>query len=793
MAKRILIRPDGQRVEVPLENFKAATEAGYRPETQTDINKRSDAEEPGTAAMAGALRGVSMGLSDPLIVGASKLISEATGIEPQRDPAEQLKGWKEANPTASTAAEVGGNIAGVLTGPVKGAMIVGSGAKALVGGGLKGAVAAGAAEGTLFGLGTTISEASLGDPRTNAEKLTGVVASGLFGGAISTGGYGLGKLGKLGTDALTKAFGGKTMQDALESVANAGLEAQLGSRVKNVRNARNLYGQNMDDVLDYARKNNLVTSGDTDKSFLEKVVAHREEVGAGTGKILEEASRYGDAFNVKALREKVEKDLFPKLNKDPLNESSMNKIEKYLEKLESLGPEGHDLQSAWNLQTTIRESIGHAEPDGLLKKNMSKFRELLREQVKEQANAVSPHYGAQMEDLSNKYRMSKSLEDLAEAQSKKQQSNGVLSMGDQVLGGVGALASGGLGGAALAVGSKLLRERGGFMLAGAADKLAKSKVLERMAKGLESTIAGLSESGMLGAYRPVLEAAAARGSMNLLATHVQLAQSDSKYLPTLGMEREEGQASNQYAGKAERLESLAKHLEDHDSEVDASMSRFLKKRAGVVYSGGTPTKATMEDFDKRLTRITQVLQDPTLVDTSSLASTAPGLAMELAVQAQNAAGFLLSKAPKNPNVGLPAFKSPWSVSKSELGKFYRYIDAVERPGDLLKDLAANGTVSKEAVETMQVLYPQMLQDMKDKIMNRLLEWKEPLSYNQKRGLGSIFGEGFINENPQQLALLQAVHAGSVTQTKQDGPKKDGRQNQSQEDNLSTQAQRIEAR
>ncbi len=122
------------------------------------------------------------------------------------------------------------------------------------------------------------------------------------------------------------------------------------------------------------------------------------------------------------------------------------------------------------------------------------------------------------------------------------------------------------------------------------------------------------------------------------------------------------------------------------------------------------------------------------------------------------------------------------------------MDAAERPTDVLKDLARDGSVTKEAVETLNVLYPALLEDMKTKMMDRLLEYKQPLSYNQRRGLGSLFGAGFVNQNPQQAALLQQMHAGSVTAEKEgSGSQKDGRQNQSQEDNLETQAQRIEAR
>lgn len=781
-----LVRPDGRFVVVEDGKVAPAIKAGYRYSTVKEDEQRDDAAEPGTAGAAGLLRGASAGLSDPLLVGAGEVLDKLTGTSPVRPVKEQLTGLRTENPLASTAGEVGGTIAGLAAGPVAAIAKVGGAARVAAGAGVKGALVAGATEGTLYGLGTVISEGALGDTQTNAEKLAGIGGAGLFGAGLNLATHGA---GAVAASALTKAFGGKTLNAALDDLANAGLQAQLGS--KKVMNKRNLYGKNADEVFSYAREKGLFNGGDTNDSFLQKVTTHRQGIGEETGAILDQASARTAGFDVQALKKRVTTDLIPELQKDPSNRGSVAKISQYMEDLEALGPKGHDLKSAWGLQSSLKNQVGFGEADGLMKGNLSKFRNLIREEIKDQANKVSPHFGSQLDDTSNRYRMAKSLEDLAEEQVRRQEANGMFGLRDTILG-AAAFGGGGPGGAIAAVGSKMARERGGFMLAAAADKLANSKTLERLADGLKLSVQGLSESGLLGAYRPILDTAAARGSMNLLATHVQLAQSDPKYLPTLGMQSEEGDAANQYAGRAEQLDRLAQQLQKHDDDVNASLGRFLRQKSGA-YPTATKSKASMEDFEKRLQRITQVLQDPSTVDTSGLASTAPALAMQSSVQAQNAAGFLLSKAPKNPNAGLPAFHQPWTVSQADLGKFYRYVDAAERPTDVLKELAKNGTVTKEAVETMQVLYPMMLEDMKAKLMDRLTEYDKPLSYNQRRGLGSLFGDGFINRKPQQLALLQGIHAGSVGGQEQGGPKKDGRQNQSQEDNVSTQAQRIENR
>lgn len=789
MAKRTLISPSGQRVEVADSKFQLALQSGYRHPTDKENAAAADADSPGTAAAAGVLRGFTVGLSDPALVGAAKLLEQA-GIKPSRDPAAQLAGLREQNPAASIAGEVGGNVAGLVAGPVRAVAGVGGAARTAVGTGLKGALAAGAAEGTLYGLGTMISETTLGDPSTNAEKLAAVTGAGLFGAGLSTVTHGTGS-------ALAKAFGGKTMQSMLDDVANAGLRAQLGS--KKVMNARGLHGDEADKVFEYARKNGLVSAGDTVETFLDRVTKHREGIGAETGEVLRKASErtvrgldgkdvqqpfIPDSTWTTKFADRVRKELLPELARSPGAKGVVSRIEG---ELESLQKGDWTVADAWKFQSELKKSIGYGEQSGVLKEGLGKFRSLLRDEIKTQANTVSPHFGAQLDDLSNKYRTAKSLEELGLEQVKRAEANGALGAKDLLA----AAVIGGPGGIGAAVASKMARERGGFLVSAMADKIASSKSLQRMAGALKNSVQSLDTQGMLGAYRPVLMTAFARGEAALLAAHVQLAQSDPKYLPTMGMMPEEGDAANQYADKAVRLDALGKTLEQHDYEIENSVGRFLKQKPGA-YANPTPSKPSMEDFQKRLTRITVALQNPETVDVSGLASTAPATAMSLSIQAQNAAGFLLSKAPKNPNAGLPAFHQPWVVSQSDLSKFYRYVDAAERPTDVLRRLAKDGSVTQEEVETLRTLYPRLIEDYKTKMMNRLLEYKQPLTYNQRRALGSLFGPGFIDSDPRQTALLQTLHAGSMAE-KQNPPQRDGRQTQSQEDNLQTQAQRTEAR
>lgn len=155
-------------------------------------------ERPGLAFGAAGLRGVSLGLSD--------------AVGNVLDYGEQLKALKDQNPVASTTGEVAGTVGSLL---IPGAGLVGAAGR--TGQVAAGAVARGAArvapelaaktgariagrmgaralgggvEGALMGVGQTISEAALGDPRNAAEHLISNMTLGALvnGGLMGAGG-----------------------------------------------------------------------------------------------------------------------------------------------------------------------------------------------------------------------------------------------------------------------------------------------------------------------------------------------------------------------------------------------------------------------------------------------------------------------------------------------------------------------------------------------------------------------------------------------------------------------------
>jgi len=152
------------------------------------------------AMAAGIARGGTLGLSDV-----------ASNIVPGLP--EKLKGLQEENPLPSlTGAIIGGGATSYLTGGVSGLLPKGAG--------LVASTAAMGTEGALFGAGNVVSEAALGDPTVNAQKVMSEMGKGFLFGA------GLNVLAKGLEAALPSAMRTTTkVADAIKSKFKPGEEA----------------------------------------------------------------------------------------------------------------------------------------------------------------------------------------------------------------------------------------------------------------------------------------------------------------------------------------------------------------------------------------------------------------------------------------------------------------------------------------------------------------------------------------------------------------------------------------
>ena len=82
-------------------------------------------------------------------------------------------------------------------------------------------------------------------------------------------------------------------------------------------------------------------------------------------------------------------------------------------------------------------------------------------------------------------------------------------------------------------------------------------------------------------------------------------------------------------------------------------------------------------------------------------------------------------------------KSP-HISEAELVKFFQKIIAIEDPLSILDDLAS-GIVSKDAVDTVREVYPNLYAKMSTTIMDALAEKEAPVPYATKVQLTRLLG------------------------------------------------------
>lgn len=208
-----LIDPSGVLVTTPTEEVQEKiSKYGYKTPDQSFLQERLKEKKYGEseirASIEGALRGGTFGLSD--------VAFRALGVSP-----EELAGRQEVNPLAS-AIGTGLGIAGSsllvpgggLTGLVgKGAAKAGLAAttglaESAIARKIAASTISGVVEGAAYGLGQSVSEAALGDPTLNAQKIwSNVGLGGLLGGAIGGGVATLGAAGRKGGSWLVGKYG----------------------------------------------------------------------------------------------------------------------------------------------------------------------------------------------------------------------------------------------------------------------------------------------------------------------------------------------------------------------------------------------------------------------------------------------------------------------------------------------------------------------------------------------------------------------------------------------------------
>lgn len=809
-----VVSPSGKVGSVPSEKVGAALTKGFRFPSDQEVKQQAAEKEFGgpvgevEAGLAGALRGGTLGLSDLFLSGDPEL-------------KRKLAGLREANLNASTAGEIGGTAASLALAPEASgpglASALGESATDAVaqitGKSLLGRVAAkaagGATEGGIFGLGQFISDQALSDnPELDAEKVFAAT-----GGAALTGGI-LGGTGELfatglrkGSDLLMKSLGGKGLREALSDFAEQRALSTVGIGSDTKR-----FGlgnpEERSSVARYMLDKLPLTAGDNAASILDKAEAASSWHGENIGAIAQDIDSRGVAFDTPRFTARATQELLDPIANDPAKAQTYNALKNLIGGYQAYGPGGAagpmSFQKAWELQSSLRQKLGLADSLFAARNELPKLRQLFRDEIISQANDVSPHFGDMLRAQSRDYRSSEVIQQMANRALGRQEMNNPYSLFDRMAAmGAGAMV-GGPGGLVAAGGgliaNKLMRERGRSLVAVAADQLAQSGLLPKLASGIQKFVDAGIASGPVwgGTFRATLERALARGAENTLATHIQLAKSDPSYLSAVGLEDETPDQAQMLAEQAGKFAQVGSIVNQHDSKVDSGIGRIFGTQPGAAPTGDFD-KVSPEQFAQQTAQIQAYQQNPDLLaqKTNTLQSISPSLAALTSATGTRAVAFLAQVMPKNPQPQtLPALAEPWKPDQAQLVRWSRYVGAIESPQTVLQHVK-DGTVTKEEVQTLAAVYPQLLSDMQKKVTEQLASTDKRLSYLQKLSLSKFFGSPVGTAgDPQRFALLQQAHSVTVNQPPPPSAtagKVDGRQRVDQVASFQTQTERSEAR
>lgn len=771
--------PDGVYGTLDDSEAADAQAAGYKPASQAEAEA---AKHPAAAFAKSLAASATFGASDYLGKHAASVLSGGR-LTPD-DAAAQLSLERKANPTASEL----GNITGML---IPSPLELGQVAKlAVPARGLLGVGMRGALTGGLYGLGQFVQESVLDDTDATAEKALAMMGAGALTGGVAEGG-----LHALATGAsgLMKRLGGSALSERLDDMASA---AAKDVRKQTLYTAADLKKYNTDarwDKIHEWAQEHKIFAGGTHEAVNEAATRAADDLKQQMDTIIGAADSQA-TLDTTALADKLDA-YAEKHETNALGKDQMKEIRTWAQGLRDGSVDS--LQGLQDMSNRLRDSLSPVTSKALKDDNLH-VRNMINDYIVDAIKSIDKEAGEALSKAQEHYGYAQSIAKASEARSLEAQGAGAAFQstlgaiaGGAMFSGPGAV----IGAVASPVIQKQVRSRGGYLLASALEKLADSKGLSSVADAFRTMVEKMGTDGALGQYRETLLGAAARGSAELLATHVGLAQTDPSYLPTMGLQNETPDAVDHYGHKLALIDALAAASKKADAHIDKQMKHFVAGTPGEKLH--EDVRPSDKDFKKRMENLTSLLNNPQaqgdLVPPEMMGLT-PAVSAEAGAALMRGAQFLLSKAPRDPYEGMPKSLRPnWSAPPADLDSWYGYLDGVERPMKVLEDMRL-GYVRQEAAEGLKVTYPALYEQMRQTLWQHLSKSKSTLDYEKRMRLATVFGPEYGGVGIPELQTIQQVHAEQQNPPQpQGGGQPDGRQMTDTAKNTQTQSERLALR
>lgn len=559
-------------------------------------------------------------------------------------------------------------------------------------------------EGAVFSAGQLAREDALGTAEFNAENLldaagTGALYGGLVGAAIPVVGEafkGAGRTGKKIFDKTVAKFG-----NPVEDAKN--LTGLTTSEV--IKLQQNKAGREMLEDLPRWYKDDVgLAATDSADDILRKVGSVKENAGKSLDSLIEQVDAEASVKIPNELaRAKLRSQIYSSIAADIDNElvkpyshlhsfrSSIKKARELVTDFRNLARDNRDIlmqRGAKTPSVAAEMRSLRIKMDELAKKfyksadpSMAdeaafKARDLLKKSINTYADYVNPELARGIEKANKNYfTASKVMRSLSK---KALQPDMLISMKDLLFGGVGYVLGQefglGLGLARKALQSDLKRK---LVILGGLET-ANNLVSKRM-KSVIGDFVSASRT-----YSKGVRPASVSVLMNSSLSH----------------KRDEGQKSQAPKNKAEAFKNVKENL------------------ATLVASP-----------DKLMTQIARA--------TSAVSSSAPETASAMGERLVGAIQFLAQKIPKDTSViNFPGMHREYTPSSLELAKFERYLQIIEQPSSILDDLQ-NGTLTREHVEALAAVYPDMYNRIRGEVLQNLQSQESSVPYGKKIQIGLL--------------------------------------------------------
>ncbi len=703
---------------------------------------------------AGFARGITMGLSDPLLLSGAEAVG---GRSTREDLRQRMLSYQAVNPVGSVTGEIGGIAAGTLLGGEGGAAnlpgVVGRMGAGLeraavesvgrgVGGRVAGGVLSGAAEGALYGAGKTASEAALHDEPLTGEKLVagathGAIFGGAAGGLLAGGGALLrGETSGFRPPSGAGEVGGAprgSIADRLQREADVKTIKAMGGSAGDIRALESRVPGGYQRVAQELRQDIEAVTGKSigrhsRESLHEYAVSRNEEMRDQLGTLI---TKLDDAKtgapDAAAFTQRIRQELIaPKLIQRgdgsfvamPGQEKTVKALGEWVGRIDDAFDGRAPTFAEWQrmrvgLDKDIFQGTAKASPKVEALRQMRGIMEGELETSGERAaQAMGGSFIAEYQAVKSLYQSTKKAVELTERGLSRDVVNNTFGLTSRIAGTV-------MGAAGLSAGGPV----GGLMAGGASALLGKA--VQSRGDVLAADLLGRAAT-LLGARR--------------IASRVE-------------------------ARMGRDVAALIRPSNDNAGSLAAAFAP--PARAAAAPLGVSLTGDRRADYRKLADRVTAAASNPAATteqvsrSVGELGDHAPAATAAVIATTLRGLNFLASKLPPSrfDQYSIqPHLQGGSRASDSEISRFMRFAKAVDDPLIVLREAKA-GTLTRDHVDAVKEVYPLLYDQMRQDVMRHLVDSKSPLAYGARIQLGILLDIPTDKTlSPEFMTAVQATYS-----------------------------------